>query len=190
MLGPHGRAGLGGIQVQGGHHTGGGIRISRAGVDTQIGLHTLVDLTGHRVNRKPLQTLTGIVDDVAAAVGPEVTGTGVADCAVIAGHKETVTVDSQIKAVLGKTDVALIEQLRRVSQCHTAAGGITARTQHRGGVDVGEFSARAFEADGAGVGNVVTGDIQIGCCRPDTTQADIESHGFISSPTVCRTTLI
>jgi len=64
-----------------------------------------------------------------------------------------------------------------VGQQHTTALRVGAGAKHRRGIDVGEFGARLFEASGAGVGDIVAGDIEVtgGCSQ--TAETDIESHG-------------
>src|SRR5690606_26577527 len=80
------------------------------------------------------------------------------------------------QAVLGVVDIALSKDLGHVVQHHAAALGIAARAQNRGSIDITELGPCSLEADGAGVGDVVTCDIQIGRCRPDTTEPNIERH--------------
>ena len=104
----------------------------------------------------------------------EVAGARVTDRTVIADRKEPIAIDSQIKGVLGVVDVPLIEQLRNVSQQHTTALRVRARPQHRGRINVGELSPRLLEADGARVGNIVAGDIEVTGCSPKAAQTDIE----------------
>src|SRR5690606_2345428 len=117
-----------------------------------------------------------VVDDEAFAIGTKVAGTGVAQRPVLAGDKEAVAVDGQVQAVLGVVDIALSKDLGHVVQHHAAALGIAARAQNRGSIDITELGPCSLEADGAGVGDVVTCDIQIGRCRPDTTEPNIERH--------------
>src|SRR5690606_34279871 len=142
----------------------------------QISRHAFIQLAGHRIDAVPLQALAIVIDDKTFLVGAEVAGTGVAQSAVVAGDEKAVAVDRQIQAVFRVVDIALSEYLRDIVEHDPAALRITARTQNRSRIDVAKLRTRALEAYSTGVGNVVTGDIQIGRCRPDTTETDIERH--------------
>src|SRR5690606_39862979 len=87
---------------------------------------------------------------------------------VLVCDKEADAVDGQFQTVFSVVEIALSKDLGHVVQHHAAALGIAARAQNRGSIDITELGPCSLEADGAGVSDVVTCDIQIGRCRPDT----------------------
>src|SRR5690606_17934800 len=108
-----------------------------------------------------LQALAIVIDDIAFLVGAEVTRTGIAQRTVVTGNKKAIAVDGQVQAVLRVVYIALGEHLRNVVQNRTAALRVASSTQDGRGIHVGKLGAGALEAHGTGVGDVVTGDIQI-----------------------------
>lgn len=154
----------------------GGLRRLVGALDLEVGDHAVLQLAV-RPDGIALQAVAVVVDDEILLVGIEVAGAGVADRPVVAGDEEAVAVDGQVQHAVGRVDVALLEHLRDVREQHAAALRVAARTQHRGGVDVGELRAGLLEAYGAGVGDVVAGDVQAAGGRLDAAQADVETHG-------------
>ncbi len=123
-----------------------------------------------------MQLVAEVIDQEALTVGTEITRARIADCAIVADLEEAVAIDRQIQRILRVVDVALIELLRNVRHQHTAALRVFPGAEHGGRIHIGELRTRLLEAHGAGVGNVVAGDIEIFTRRTQAAKTDIEGH--------------
>src|SRR5690606_21242953 len=94
-----------------------------------------------------------------------------------AQREEAVAIDGQVQAVAGVVDVALGELLGDGGGAYAGAGNLAAGAENGGRVDVGELGARALEAGGGDVGDVVAGNGEILVGRGQTAQSDVERHG-------------
>ncbi len=118
-----------------------------------------------------------IVDHIAVFIELEGTGTGVGAIQVgqtVRGHKEAVTLNSQIQCVIGKLQRPLVELLSNCTCRHTVTDLGLGIDKNGVGVDIRKLGTGLFKAHGVNVGNVVGGDVQVFLCRVDTAQGIVK----------------
>src|SRR5262249_41656374 len=121
-----------------------------------------------------LQLPAGGRDDLAGVVELELAVAGVGQRAAIADGKEAVAVDGEVEAVAGRFDVTLGELLGDFVDLAAVTDRGRGHTGGRRGEDVAELGARALEAHGLRVRQVVGGDGQVLGRGVQAGQGDIE----------------
>jgi len=76
---------------------------------------------------------------------------------------------------LGVVYISLRKLLRNISQLNATTYWILSNS-HISCVHIAKLRTRLFEAHGAGVGNIVAGDIEIFTRRTQAAKTDIEGH--------------
>jgi hypothetical protein len=94
----------------------------------------------------------------------------VGKCTAIVQHEEALTAQRQVQAVIGEIDVALRELLSDVRDTYAVSDRNRAHALRRHREKLREFSARALEARGRRVRNVVGRYGEIGLGRIQSAQ--------------------
>lgn len=100
------------------------------------------------------------IGHVAVLVERELAVAGVLHHARRHGTEEALAIDGHVERVVRGFDIALGELLGDLRHLGTDTRGHAADAAQRAGVDVRELRGRPLEADGAGVGDVVTDDVE------------------------------
>ena len=165
---------LPGVQVEIGFQAGGATGRQIRRVDPEIIANTRE--VAIVISLKALDAHALVVDNKAVLVHTKLTRSGVPDLTAVVEHKEAIAIDGQIQAIIGEADITLTEILLDVLNPDPITDGIRSGAQKTAGIEIPELGLAAFEADSAGIGNVVTGDVQINGRCPQAAESCIESH--------------
>src|SRR5690606_11388981 len=149
-----------GVQVQTGHHILGTTRRQVFTAHTQWAQRTIglahITLNFH----------TRVIDDIALTINAKVPGSGIAALTTMIQHKEAFTIDGKIQAIGGNRNTALTKVLGNSLNSHSTTDLVNGATQKTAGIEIAELNRRLLETCGAGIGNVITGNLEVGGGSP------------------------